>query len=155
MENDLVRVENAITGNASGNLTWGRWPLDSAVALGFAGVRNPLGFAVVRFLADEPSPRNAWGVILVLANEMQKQGIPGEGIKELAFQAFEFWKDSRCTSCGGRGISGIEQSLCLACNGSGQRPAPHSPDALRVGVTCLIEAESRMEGQLAARLRRG
>lgn len=155
MENDLVRLENAITANASGNLTWGRWPLDSAVALGFAGVRNPLGFAVVRFLADEPSSRNAWGVVLVLANEMQKRGVAAEGVKEMAFRAFEFWKDSRCTSCGGRGISGIEQGLCMACNGSGQRQPPHSPDALRIGVSCLNEAEARMEGQLAARLRRG
>lgn len=155
MDDNLVRVESAVTATASGNLTWGLWPHECAVAMGYAGRRNPLGFYVVRYLSDPPSAVGMWGVVLVLANEMQKRGVPADGIKEAAMRAFEFWRDSRCPSCGGRGVSGIEQGQCIVCEGTGQRQVPQSPDAMRIGIGCLREAESMMEGQLAAKLRRG
>ena len=74
MHDDLNRVESAVTATASGNLTWELWPHDCATALGFAGQRNPLGFAVVRYLGDEPSGSAALGVILHLATVLIKRG---------------------------------------------------------------------------------
>lgn len=153
MKDDLFRVESAVSATSSGNLTWDRWTLDVAVALGLSGQRNPLGFAVVRYLSDTPSAMAVWNVVLILAKEMQKRGVASDGINEVSFQAFEAWKDTRCPSCGGRGVAGIEQSLCLVCKGTGKRPVPESPDALRIGLGCLLEAESWMEGQLASRMR--
>lgn len=152
---DLYRVESAVSATASGDLTWERWPIDSAVALGFAGQQNPLGFALVRYLGDAPSSVAVWNVVLVLAGQLNKKGITGDSVKDVAWQAFDFWRDSRCRSCFGRGITGITQQLCSPCGGSGKRPLPDGPDPLRVAISCLIEAEQWMEGQLGARLKRG
>lgn len=155
MENDHVRVESAVTASASGNLTWGLWPHECAVALGIAGRHNPLGFAVVRFLSDPPSAAGAWDVVLKLAKEMQRRDVPAAGINELAFKAFEFWKDSRCPACGGRGVTGVDQFKCGKCGGTGHRNDPKGNQAVSMGIDCLREAERMMEGQLAKRLRRG
>ena len=152
---DHVRVESAVTASASGNLTWGLWPHECAVALGISGRHNPLGFYVVRFLAEPPSAVGMWGVVLVLAKEMQRRGVPADGVKELAFKAFEFWKDSRCLACGGRGVTGVEQFPCSKCGGTGHRPDPKGNAAVSIGIDCLRDAELMMESQLAARLRRG
>jgi hypothetical protein len=154
MGDNLNRVESAVTATSSGNLTWDKWTLDCAVALGFAGQRNPLGFAMVRYLSDPPTSANVWALVMTLAKQMEKQGVATEGLNELAFQAFEYWQNSRCPSCGGRGVVSIEQRQCQACAGAGQRPAPSSPDPVRIGVSCLLEAESYLEGQLNARMRR-
>lgn len=154
MGDNLNRVESAVTATSSGNLTWDKWTLDCAVALGFAGQRNPLGFAMVRYLSDPPTSANVWALVMTLAKQMEKQGVATEGLNELAFQAFEYWQNSRCPSCGGRGVVSIEQRQCQACAGTGQRPAPSSPDPVRIGVSCLLEAESYLEGQLNARMRR-
>lgn len=153
MKKELVRVESAVTATSSGNLTWDRWPLDCAVALGLSGQRNPLGFAVVRYLSDAPSSMRVWEVVMILAKEMGRRKVPDENIKEMAFQAFEFWRDDRCPACSGRGVRNIEQATCQPCGGTGRRPMPSHSDALKVGVECLIEAESWMEGQLASRLK--
>lgn len=153
MSNILARVESAISATSSGNLTWDRWTLDCAVALGLAGQRNPLGFAIVRYLSDPPSSSNVWALVLCLAARMEKQGVAKDGINELAFQAFEFWQDSRCRSCGGRGIVGPEHRQCQQCGGTGHRQPPSSPDPVSVGISCLLEAESYLEGQLNARMK--
>lgn len=155
MENDHVRVESAVSASVSGNLTWGQWPHECTVALGISGRRNPLGFYVVRYLSDSPSAANMWGVVMVLAKEMQRRGVGVEGLNDLAFKAFDFWRDSRCQSCGGRGVTGIEQVQCRPCSGSGRRDDPKGSDAVSIGVECLREAERMMEVQLASRLRRG
>lgn len=150
-----IRVESAVTASASGNLTWGLWPHECTVALGIAGRRNPLGFYVVRYLSDPPSAAGMWGVVLVLAKEMQRRGVPDAGLNDMAFKAFDFWRDSRCQPCAGRGVTGIDQRACSKCGGTGQQPDPTGGDAVSIGVECLREAELMMEGQLAARLRRG
>lgn len=153
MNNELVRVESAVTATSSGDLTWDRWTLDCAVALGLAGQKNPLGFALVRYLSDPPSSIHVWNVVLVLAKEMERRGVAADGLNDLAFQAFNWWQDSRCPSCGGRGVVNIEQRQCQVCAGTGQKKSPDSSDAVKVGIGCLIEAESWLEGQLRARLK--
>lgn len=153
MENELNRFESAVSATSSGNLTWERWPHDYALALGLAGQKNPLGFAVVRYLSDAPSSAAVWNVVLILATQLGKRGFNGPEVREMAWQAFDFWRDSRCRSCHGRGIMGIEQQMCMVCNGTGKRLAPDSPEILRQAVSCLIESEQWMEGQLRARLK--
>lgn len=154
MENDLLRVESAITATASGDLTWERWTHDVAVAMGFAGQRNPLGFAVVRYLSDEPSVPAMWNLVLVLAKNLERAGCPGAESRKVASAAFDWWRDSRCGYCAGRGVTGQDQRQCPYCAGTGQRRQPDSPEILRVGISLLIEAEQWMEGQLRARLKR-
>lgn len=154
-EDNLVRVESAVSATASGNLTWDRWTLDCAIALGISGQRNPLGFAMVRYLSDPPSVMNARAVILTLAKQMQKQGVAAEGLNEMAFKAFEFWQNMRCPSCHGRGVVGRDGFKCQPCKGSGQKNMPAGPDPLRVGISCLVEAEEWLEGQLRARMKMG
>lgn len=153
--NDLFRVENAVSATSSGNLTWEQWPIDSAVALGFAGQRNPLGFALVRYLGDSPSSAAAWNVVLVLAGQLNRQGIVGDVAKDASWQAFDFWRDMRCRTCHGRGIVGLAHQACPSCTGSGQRTWPEGPESLRIAISCLVEAEQWMEGQLAKRLKNG
>lgn len=152
-DDELFRVESAVSATASGDLTWDRWSHDVSTALGLAGRRNPLGFAVVRYLTDEPSSVRVWDVTLHLATELLKRGVAKEIANKTAYDAFDFWRDMRCRSCGGRGINGAGV-MCSACGGSGQRPLPHDPDALHTAISCLIEAEQWMERQLRARLSR-
>lgn len=153
MDDNLNRVESAVTATASGNLTWDRWPHDVATALGFAGQRNPLGFAVVRYLADAPSSVSVWNVVLVLAKKLQDQGVDASVAKDAAWSGFDFWRDVRCHSCHGRGHVGDAQSQCTACGGSGHRRMPDGPEPLRAAISALVDAEQWMEGQLRARLK--
>lgn len=153
MSHDLLRVESAITATASGDLTWERWTHDVAVAMGFAGQRNPLGFAVVRYLSDEPSVPAMWNVVLVLAKQLEREGCETHLSKDTACAAFDWWRDSRCGYCCGRGVTGQDQKQCPQCGGSGQRRRPDSPEILKTGISLLIEAEQWMEGQLRARLK--
>lgn len=154
MGEQLDRLESAVTASASGNLSWERWTHDYAVAIGLSGQRNPLGFAVVRYLSDEPSSSSMWGVVLVLANEMEKRGEPAERIKEKAFEAFDWWRDMHCTACSGRGVS-AHGMQCSACAGTGDKAVPSAPAHMSLGVQCLLDAQSWMERQLQARMRRG
>ncbi|MBS1198141.1 MAG: hypothetical protein H6R18_1926 [Proteobacteria bacterium] len=152
MSKDLNRVESAVSATASGNLTWEKWPYDTAVALGLSGQKNPLGFAMVRWLGDQTS-LSVWGVVLALSTLLIRRGVDAKASNELAFQAFEFWNHMHCPDCAGRGVTGIEQGTCPACGGSGDRPISHASAAIRDGVSLLIEAEQWMEGQLATRLK--
>lgn len=152
-DDDLLRVEGAVTATASGDLTWTHWTHDMATALGFAGRRNPLGFAVVRYLNDEPSSIRVWDVLLHLVTELLKRGIAKEEVHEVARKAFDFWRDMRCTTCHGRGITGAGIA-CSPCGGSGQRKVPESPESLYTAVSCLIEAEQWMDRQLRSRLKK-
>jgi hypothetical protein len=72
MSNNLNRVESAVSATASGNLTWEKWPHDAATALGLAGLRNPVGFALVRYLGEQNSLA-VWGVVLALATVVKKR----------------------------------------------------------------------------------
>ena len=152
-EDNLVRVESAVSATASGNLTWDRWTHDMAIALGISGQRNPLGFAMVRYLSDPPSVMNAQAVILTLAKQMLKQGVAADGINEVSSKAFEFWQNMRCPSCMGRGHTGRDGIKCQPCGGSGQKKIPAGPDPVRAGISCLVEAEEWLEGQLRSRMR--
>lgn len=152
MEKDLNRVESAVSATASGNLTWEKWPHDAATALGLSGVTNPLGFALVRYLGDQTS-FSVWGVVLALSTLLLQRGVDRAVSNDLAFQAFEFWNHMHCKQCMGRGVTGIEQRTCPACGGTGERKISEAPDAIRDGVSLLIDAENWMEGQLAVRLR--
>lgn len=152
-DDELFRVESAVSATASGDLTWDRWPLDVSTALGLAGLRNPLGFAVVRYLTDEPSSARVWDVELHLASELINRGVAPGTVNQVARDAFSFWRDMRCRSCGGRGVASTG-ARCPACGGSGQRRVPRDPDELHTAISCLIEAEQRMEGQLRSRLKK-
>lgn len=154
MHDNSNRVEQAVSATSSGNLTPGKWPHDSATALGFAGRTNPLGFAVVRYLSDEPSSSSVWGIIVHLASALVRCGYSGKQSNDAAWLALDAWNDMRCPACGGRGVTSIEQRACPTCNGKGQRDQSSFSEAVRDGISALIEAERRMEGQLAARLKR-
>lgn len=153
MDANLYRVESAVSATSSGDLTWERWTLDCAMALGFSGQRNPLGFALVRYLADPPSAKSAMYVELVLATELQRRGVAIANITPAARKAFDYWRDIRCRTCHGRGHVGEAHIQCPACGGTGERPMPDGPEDVRTGISALIEAEQWMEGQLRARLK--
>ena len=153
MSDELFRVESAVRATSSGNLTWERWTHDCAVALGFAGQRNPLGFAVVRYLSDDPSSSAVWNVVLVLAGVLVKRGFDAALTKAAAWAAFDFWRDSRCGYCAGRGVTGQDQRQCGICGGTGQREQAEEPEILRAAICELIAEEQWMEGQLRAKLR--
>lgn len=155
MDDDLYRVESAVSATSSGDLTWERWTLDCAAALGLSGRQNPLGFAVVRYLADPPCSTNVWGVVLVLVTELGKLGYSGDQAKEAAWHAFDFWRDVRCRECCGRGVVDATQRVCPVCRGSKHRPLPDGPEIVRAGIGALMQAEQWMEGQLRAKLKRG
>lgn len=155
MDDNLNRVESAVSATASGNLTYDRWPYDVSTALGFAGQRNPLGFAVVRYLSDPPSSVSVWEVVLTLTSELNRRGIHGDDAKHAAWQAFDHWRDIRCRTCHGRGHTGPAQQPCTACGGSGHRRMPDGPESVRTAISALVEAEQWMEGQLNARLKPG
>lgn len=150
---DLFRVESAVTATACGNLTWEKWPYDVATALGFAGRRNPLGFAMVRYL-DSPGRFTAQEVVLHLSTCVVKRGVAGQAANEVAWLALEFWLDHRCPKCSGRGVLPTGQR-CTACGGTGQRTFDEKPDLVRDAIGDLIAAEQWLEGQLNAKLRRG
>lgn len=151
---NLLRVESAVSATASGDLTDGQWPHDVSTALGLAGRRNPLGFAVVRYLADEPSSHAVWDVVLHLATFLVRAGCAEGEARGAAWSAFDFWRDSRCRECHGRGHVGPAMQPCAACGGSGRRRLPDGPPPVREAVSALLCAEQMMEGQLRARLRR-
>lgn len=150
---DHYRVESAVSATSSGNLTYEKWPHDVATALGFAGQRNPLGFAVVRYLSDTPSAVEVWNVVLVLATILGKKGQARDAARESAWQAFEWWRDRRCPICHGRGNAGISQKMCMPCSGSGERAMPAGTSDMLLGISELIEAEHWMERQLGYMLK--
>ena len=153
---DNYRVESAISATSSGNLTWEKWPHDCATALGLAGRRNPLGFAVVRYLSDTPSSNEIWAIVLLLATALiREHQIEQDEARELAWRGFEWWRDSRCTTCGGRGVVKTVKRVCPTCHGTGRQETPDSPAAVRDAIDMLQSAEQWMETQLGARLRKG
>lgn len=154
MHDNSNRVELAVSATSSGNLTPGHWPHDTATALGFAGRTNPLGFAVVRYLSDGPCSSSVWAVVIHLASALVRRGYDGIKANEAAWLSLEVWNDMRCQACSGRGVLNIEQRICHVCSGTGQRDQAEFPDSVKDGISELIEAERRMEGQLSARLRR-
>ena len=154
MKDDLNRVESAVSATSSGNLTWEQWPHDCATALGFAGQRNPLGFAVVRYLSDEPSGSAAMSIVLHLSTVLIKKGYATDLANKSAWAAVDAWNHIKCPYCSGRGVMNIEQAQCPACNGTGERDKANLPEIVREGISALMEAERWMEGQLAARLKR-
>lgn len=148
---DLVRVESAVSATACGDLTWCGWPHDYVMAIGLSGQRNPVGFAVVRYLSDE-SAVTAWALVLILSTEMVRRGYClSADANDFAWKAFEFWKDMRCQKCSGRGV--VSHSVCPSCSGSGRKSVGDGLSAIRDGVNSLIEAENWMESQLRSRLK--
>lgn len=153
MHENMNRVESAVTANSSGNLTWEQWPHDCATALGFAGQRNPLGFAVVRYISDGPTNSATWQLVLQLATDLVSKGLDAATANKTARHALYAWNRMSCNRCGGRGVISFEQETCPSCKGSGERDLRDWPEQVRDGVSALMEAERRMEGQLASRLR--
>lgn len=154
MHEDMNRVESAVSATASGNLTWEQWPHDCATALGFAGQKNPLGFAVVRYLSDGDSAAGCWNIILHLSTVLIKKGYATNKANDAAWAALDTWNHIKCPACSGRGVTNFEQTTCQICNGTGERDKGGMPDIVREGISALMEAERWMEGQLAARLKR-
>lgn len=154
MDEELIRVESAVTATACGDLTWERWPLDVVTALGLSGVRNPLGFAVVRYLNDEPCAARVWDVHIHLVTELIRRGVAADIAGDAAKEAIGFWNDRRCRKCEGRGIN-TAGVTCSHCHGTGHQSIPDSPATLNLAISCLVEAEQWMERQLLARLKRG
>lgn len=154
MDDNLYRIESAVAATSSGDLTWDRWPIDAVIALGFSAQRNPIGFALVRYLGELPSSANVWGIVLALETKLIKDGVEAKAARDFSWRAFDFWRDIRCRSCQGRGASGASARECPSCGGSGQRPIPDDGhEVLRKAISILIEAEQWMEGQLRARLK--
>lgn len=152
MGSDLFRVESAVTAESCGNLTWDLWPHDAITALGLAGVRNPIGFALVRYMSEQTSAA-VWGVVLALSKVMIERGIEKDDAGEISFTAFEAWNNRRCLKCAGRGSLDTGHQ-CPACAGTGQRPLATNNKSVSDAISVLIEAEQWMEGQLASRLKR-
>lgn len=154
MHENMNRVESAVTATASGNLTWEQWPHDCATALGFAGQKNPLGFAVVRYLSDGDSAAVCWNIILHLLTVLIKKGHAQAKANDAAWAAVDAWNHIKCPACSGRGVTNFEQTTCQVCKGTGERDKGNMPDIVREGISALMEAERWMEGQLSARLKR-
>ena len=154
MHENMNRVESAVTATSSGNLTWEQWPHDCATALGFAGQRNPLGFAVVRYLSDGPTSSATLGLVLQLATVLIKKGFDQALASDTAWHALDAWNRMSCNRCGGRGVISFEQDTCPSCKGTGERDLRDWPEIVSDGVSALMEAERWMEGQLAARLKK-
>lgn len=153
MKENLFKFEAAISATSSGNLTYELWTHDYATAIGWAGQRNPLGFAVVRYLSEEPSSMNAWGLALVLTDALMSQGYSDDVARSVAWKSIEAWNDLRCTSCSGRGVS-VDRKVCAVCDGSGQKDLNNFSGAVNDGIACLVKAEQWMESQLSSRLKR-
>lgn len=151
---EMHRVESAVSATASGNLTYEQWPYDVSMALGISGQRNPLGFAVVRYLSDTPSAETAWDIILHLATAIAKRGHPPRDANEAAWPTLSAWNSIKCPHCSGRGVTNQQQAVCHACRGTGERDYSGLPTIVSDGLSCLMEAERWMDGQLAAKLRR-
>lgn len=154
MHENMVRVESAVSATASGNLTWENWTHDCATALGLSGAKNPLGFAVVRYLSDGPNMGSIMGLAMHLVTSLTKRGHDGKAAYGYAMSAIDAWNNLRCPSCMGRGVTDFEQTLCKICGGSGEKDIDSIADVIRDGISELIEAERWIEGQLAARLRK-
>lgn len=154
---DLYRVESAISATSSGNLTYGQWPYDVATAKGFAARRNPLGAAVVAYLSNaSPTSTEIWAIVLLLATALlEDHAIDQAEARELAWRGFEWWCDSRCTTCGGRGVVKAVERTCPDCRGSGRRELPRNPPEVSDAIERLVDAEQWMDSQLGARLRKG
>lgn len=157
MDDKLYRVESAVSATSSGNLTWEQWSLDYAIALGLSGQRNPLGFALVRYLEATDGHRTnsqaAWCLALQLATVLLKRGGDKAKVNDLAWRAIYAWNQRKCGHCGGRGVVSFEQDECPVCAGNGEKPLTDWPEAVRDGISALIEAERWLEGQLSARLK--
>ena len=154
MHENMVRVESAVTATSSGDLTWEHWTHDCATALGLSGAKNPLGFAVVRYLSDGPNMGAIMGLTMHLATAMTKRGHDGKESYANALAAIDAWNNMRCPSCMGRGVTNFEQTTCGICNGTGEKDISSMVDVIRDGISALMEAERWIEGQLAARLRK-
>ena len=154
MHEDMNRVESAVTATSSGNLTWEQWPHDCATALGLSGQKNPLGFAVVRYLSDGDSAAGCWNIILHLSTVLINKGYAANKANDAAWAAVDAWNHIKCPACSGRGVTNFEQTTCQSCKGTGERDKGCMPDIVREGMSALMEAERWMEGQLASRLKR-
>ncbi len=154
MDDNLNRVESAVSATSSGNLTWEQWTYDCSTALGFSGQRNPLGFAVVRYLSDEPSGSAAMSIVLHLSTVLVRNGHATDLANKAAWAALDAWNHIKCPYCSGRGVMNIEQVQCPACHGTGERDKAGLPEIVREGISALMEAERWMEGQLSAKLKR-
>lgn len=145
-------VEGAVSATASGDLNWNGWSHDYAMAIGLSGHRNPLGFAVVDYLANGGSVA-LWRLLLLLATRMIGEGVEKTRAHELAFRAVEWWNARRCLACGGSGVVDVKGTICDACAGTGERPLRLAEDGIQDAVSALIGAEQFLESQLRARLR--
>jgi len=153
---DLVRVEGAVSATASGNLTYGLWPYDSALAMGMAGHRCPIGFAVVRYLSGGGTV-GLLGLVLVLTTRLMQAGIEGPRAAAASLRAIELWNDRLCHGCDGSGTVGLWQSSgqCTVCGGTGERRMDEEAAEVRRAYDLLVEAEQQFEGLMRVRLSKG
>ena len=153
MDENHVRFEGAISAASKGNLTWELWPHDMATAVAFASRRNPIGGALYNFFTD-PCVANTLALVLMLATALGKKGYSVNDARAIAFNAHAFYRDHRCTSCHGNGVTGASQHQCPVCAGSGDRPLPGNSD-VRLGVSMLMEHELLFDRQIGWLLREG
>lgn len=152
MNDDLHFTQSAVTATASGNLTWGSWTLDASTALGMSGRKNPLGFALVRYVADE-GVATMLAVVLILSTQMiRRGGVEPDRANEVAQRAFDFWNNRLCPACGGHGREATG-CVCRRCIGEGVRPLSDAPEEIRDAIDVLVRAEEWMDAQLRKRLR--
>lgn len=150
---NLARVESAVCATSSRNLSSGSYALDVCTALGFAGIKNVLGWNLIQLL-NAPSMCEVRNVLDELAKQLARmRKIEYRPARDASWSALMWWWDSRCTECGGRGVLDKQQRQCPRCRGSGRRPVPVTTDHVKDAIGLLIEAETWMEKQLTTKLR--
>ena len=154
MQTENYKVEAATCAHSSGNLTWDSWSHDVITAVGVSGVRNPLGFAIVRYLSESsPTRSDIMAVVDALTGQINRSRIKTDNAQETAARAMLLWSDSRCPKCQGRGVLNFEQVPCRACGGTGQRDYAGVSSAVKASIEILAEYELMMERQLRTRLK--
>jgi hypothetical protein len=153
VETEFVRVEIATCAQSKGNLTWDSWSHEVITALGLSGVRNPLGFSIIRYLSEpRPNKHDVYRVVLMLAVDlMQYHNLDKDTAGDIAAKSMDYWSDMRCRHCLGRGVTDFEQTQCNVCGGTGHKEIPTSSDWVKKGIEMLISAENFMENQLRKR----
>jgi hypothetical protein len=153
---DLLRVEGAVSATASGNLTYGLWPYDSALAMGMSGHRCPIGFAVVRYLSGGGAAA-LLGLVLILTTRLLQAGVAGPRAADASLRAIELWNDRMCHGCDGSGTVGLWQSekQCMVCDGTGERRISGEDAEIRCAYDLLVEAEQQFEGLMRVCLAKG
>lgn len=154
-----MREDVALAGNPT-NLWTERRVRDQDVKLGALGKADALGSALwrLKYKGDARVARKA--IVLMaarlsddhrwnraLCGRTKARGSRGSAgaapkvtatvLERLAYRVIFEWVNDRCTTCHGRGSTGVmgSMALCSSCSGSGKQPPQHLTRAADLGVT--------------------